>query len=129
MNINEHIEYWLHSSEHDLDVAISLFNTGKYDWALYIGHLVIEKILKAHFVKDNHNIPPRTHNLTMIANKIQIEFTEAQLNFLDRISRFNIEARYPDEKLQFYKICTKDFSDENFKQIMELYQWLKSELI
>lgn len=26
-----------------------IFNAGKYDWALFVGHLVLEKILRAHW--------------------------------------------------------------------------------
>jgi HEPN domain-containing protein len=47
MKIDEHIKYWLNSADHDLDTAESLFSTGKYDWCLFLGHLVLEKGLKA----------------------------------------------------------------------------------
>ena len=30
----EHVEYWLSPSKEDLDSAFSIFNTGKYVWAL-----------------------------------------------------------------------------------------------
>lgn len=129
MEIKEHIEYWIKSAEHDWEVAESLFDNERFDWCLYIAHLVIEKILKAHYVKFNEDVPPRTHNLAIIALKTELVFTSEQLDSLDRITRFNLEARYPDEKFQFYKICTKEFAEENFKQIRDLYQWLKSTLI
>ncbi len=40
------ISYWVDSANHDLDVAATLFQNKKYDWCLYIGHLVLEKKLK-----------------------------------------------------------------------------------
>ena len=45
------IEYWVDSAVHDLDVAETLFKSGKYDWCLFIAHLVLEKMLKALYVK------------------------------------------------------------------------------
>jgi len=57
MNIKEHIEYWLKSASHDMEVAKALFLNQKYDWCLFIGHLVIEKTLKAFYVRDKQKIP------------------------------------------------------------------------
>ncbi len=34
------IGYWVDSAAHDLDVAETLFKSGKYDWCLFIAHLV-----------------------------------------------------------------------------------------
>jgi HEPN domain-containing protein len=60
MELNDHIRFWLNSAEHDLDTANSLFSNGKYDWCLFLGHLVLEKALKAVYVKDNKNrLPPK----------------------------------------------------------------------
>ena len=65
MTLEEHIQYWLKSAAHDLETAETLFNNNRYDWSLFLGHLVIEKLLKAHFVRDNRNkVPPFTHNLS-----------------------------------------------------------------
>ncbi|OGV22888.1 MAG: hypothetical protein A2475_10420 [Ignavibacteria bacterium RIFOXYC2_FULL_35_21] len=57
MKIEEHINYWIDAAESDLQVAERLFIMGDYNWCLYIGHLVLEKILKAHFVNDNKKTP------------------------------------------------------------------------
>jgi HEPN domain-containing protein len=50
MNKEEHIKYWKESARHDLDSAESIYNSGRYDWCLFAGHLALEKILKALFV-------------------------------------------------------------------------------
>jgi len=47
---------------------------------------------------------------------------------LDRINDFNMEARYPDEKLSFYKTCSEEFTKENLDIIKEMYNWLKSQI-
>lgn len=63
MTKEEHIKYWLDSAENDLLSAETLLDNDKYDWALFIAHLILEKTLKAHFVKDFDSVPPKTHNL------------------------------------------------------------------
>jgi HEPN domain-containing protein len=43
----EKIEYWLKSSRKDWKVAKHLSEKGDYPYALFFGHLSIEKLLKA----------------------------------------------------------------------------------
>ena len=116
------------SAAHDLPVAESLFGKGHYSWCLFIGHLLLEKLLKAFYVRDNEKIPPRTHDLVKLANAITLEFDEVQLQFLNKVNDFNIEARYPDDKLAFYKTCTREFTETNLHEIKEMYKWLKQEM-
>ena len=118
MTKEEHIKYWLDSAEHDLETSDTLFETGKYDWSLFVGHLVLEKILKAIFVKNNGNkIPPKLHNLVRLSGLSFIKLDENKKVILDKISDFNIEVRYPEYKNEFYKTCTKEFAEENKKRI------------
>jgi HEPN domain-containing protein len=129
MTQEEHINYWLDSAEHDLETLDTLYVAGKYDWALFIGHLVLEKVLKATFVKNKGNkIPPKLHNLVRLAEESAVDVDENKKLILDKINDFNIEVRYPEYKNEFYKTCIKEFAEENVKQIKELYQWLKSRI-
>jgi HEPN domain-containing protein len=124
MNKEQKIKYWLNLAAHDLDVAETLFQNRKYDWCLFIGHLVIEKVLKAFYVRDTNESPPWIHNLVRLAENTTLSLSDEQKQFLMEINRFNIEARYPDYKLSFFKLCTKKFTDEYFKKIKGLYKWL-----
>ena len=104
MKLEDHIQYWLDSAAHDWDTAENLFSAEKYDWCLFLGHLVLEKILKAIFVQDNNNqLPPKTHNLIKLAENTHISLTEEQKFLLDEINDFNLEARYPQFKMNFIK--------------------------
>ena len=122
--MRKQIAYWINSANHDLEVAETLFQSGKYDWCLYIAHLVLEKALKAFYVKNVSKLPPRIHDLVRLANMAGIEFDEETLEFLDAANTFNMSTRYPDEKLRFYKICTPDFTNENFQRMKEIYKCL-----
>lgn len=127
MKIDDHIEFWLNSADHDLETAESLFSAKKFDWCLFLGHLVLEKALKAFYVKDNENrLPPKTHNLLKLAEETTIPLNDDVKLFLDEVNDFNLEVRYPEYKQEFYKTCTEKFAEEYFKKIKEHYQWIKS---
>ncbi len=97
-------------------------------YCLFIGHLILEKILKAHYVKDNKKTPPKTHNLVYLAKNSKLELTDDQFEFLDKVNDFNIEARYIDYKNSFYKKCTLTYASENFTLIKEEYKWLSEKI-
>ena len=59
-------------------------------------------------------------------NTLKIDLTEEKRIFFDEVNDFNLEARYPDYKNEFYNRCTKKFTEKYFKQIKEHYKWLKS---
>jgi HEPN domain-containing protein len=127
--IQKNIEYWVITAEHDLKTAKSMFDSGHYDWSLYIGHLILEKILKANYVKALKEIPTKTHDLLYLVNNIELEIEDEKYQVLEKANNYQLEARYPDEKLNFYNLCTKEFTEPRFKEMIEVYEWLKSLLI
>lgn len=104
------INYWVETANKDYNTMLNLFNSKDYHWSLFIGHLVIEKLLKAIYVKNINNTPPRIHDLLRLADKSQIHTTEVQKDNLDLITTFNINARYPDFKHSFYNRCDFNFT-------------------
>lgn len=129
MTQDEHIQYWLTSAQHDLESADSIFTTGKYDWCLFVGNLALEKMLKALFVAKNNNaLPPKIHNLVRLAELSGLTLTTEQKFTLDKINDFNLQTRYPDYKLEFYKQADKSFATEYLNKIKEFYTWFNSQL-
>ena len=129
MEKQDYIKYWVKTSEDDLSSMTSNFNSGNYDWALFIGHLSLEKILKALWVKNNPgDIPPRTHNLKKIADEAKYLVTEDEAMLMLEINDFNLETRYPDYKMDFHKKCTKEFAQGYINAIKELHQCIVSQI-
>ncbi len=129
MDKTEHINYWLKSAAHDLESAETLFQNQRFDWCLFLGHLVIGKVIKAFFVRDNPTeLVPQIHNLSRLAERTKLQFTTEQRTLIAEISQFNIKARYPDYKFEFYQKCTRGFTQEYFTKIKELYQWLLQQM-
>ena len=127
MTKDEHVKYWCETSLHDFESAASMFDSTRYDWCLFAGHLALEKILKAIFIDRNGgNIPPKIHNLVRLAELAKIELDVQQKFILDKINDFNLQARYPYYKFEFYKRCTEEYTSEYFMKIKELHEWLSS---
>jgi HEPN domain-containing protein len=129
MEIEEHIKFWMEGADHDLETAESLFLAGKFHWCPFLGHLVLEKTLKAIYVRDNNSqMPPRTHSLVRLAEKTILPLTKEEKLFLDEVTDFNLEVRYPEYKNEFREKCTRQFCEERFNKIKEYYKWLRSQL-
>jgi HEPN domain-containing protein len=89
----------------------------------------LEKTLKAFYVKNVDEIPPRIHDLVRLADMAKMKLDEDTLEFLDAVNTFNISTRYPDEKLKFYKTCNYEFTNEQFKRIKGIYKCLLEKMV
>ncbi|QPM69048.1 HEPN domain-containing protein [Atribacter laminatus] len=126
MDKNAFISYWIESANRDYQTMLNLYQSKDYHWSLFIGHLIIEKLIKAIYVKNINENPPRTHDLVRLAEKAGIATTEEQKDTLDLLTTFNIKIRYPDYEFFFYRKCDYDFTTENIKKINEVRVWLLS---
>ena len=106
----------------------NLFISGDYHWSLFLGHLVIEKLLKAIFVKKLKKQAIFSHDLLRIIRMTGLEISNEQEEWFDKITTFNLNTRYDDYKQKFRKICNKEFTNEWNSKIKELRKWLISQL-
>jgi len=109
-------------------VAGHLIAKADYSYALFFGHLAVEKMLKALFVTRQKQHAPPTHNLLRLARAAGLEVDEKTVDKLVTVTAFNIEARYPDFKRSFRQRCTPEYTAEQMAMIKELMQWLKSQI-
>ena len=121
-------QYWLSSSDNDYEVLLNLFQSRNYNWALFLGHIVLEKLIKAYFVRKTATHAPYTHDLRLLAKKCELEFPNDMELQLDVITSFNINTRYDTFKEDFKKRCTPEFSSEWINNIKTLRQWIKEKL-
>lgn len=122
------INYWKKTAECDHRVMNSLFKSKEYYGCLFFGHIVLEKILKALAVKKTKQQAPYTHDLVMLEEIAKIELSKEEVKLLKEVNAFNLNARYPDYKLKFYKLCTKEFTKDYLNKIIVLYKKLCQKL-
>jgi len=109
-DVDKVVSFWKESSERDHQTMWNLVRSGDRSWALFMGHLVLEKLLKAHYVKYNLRHAIFTHDLLRLASKTDLDLSEETQEWLDVISTFNINARYDSYKQDFYKLCSLEYT-------------------
>jgi HEPN domain-containing protein len=125
MTEEEAVVKWKQSAERNFLTAKDLFAQKHYDWALFIGQLTLEKLLKGLVVKQTHEPPPHIHDLTVLARLAGVgERSINQNDELVEITRFHIQARYDDIKYELYKTATDEYAKKWFGMIEEYYLWL-----
>lgn len=121
------IRGWQQGAHHDRDVARSLLQNKHYDWSLFIFHLSIEKLLKALIVQAE-GTPPPIHKLVRLSEIANITLSPEHREWLTEITEFNIEARYDDDKLSFYKKATRDYATLWHSRCEEIFLWLDKQI-
>jgi HEPN domain-containing protein len=109
-------EYWIEEALEALQVARHLFEKEDYSYSLFFGHLAVEKLLKAVYVFRKKEHAPYGHNLKRLADLAGVELTESRSDQLLRITTYNLESRYPDEKRALRIKCTEDLRNPSFQQ-------------
>ena len=62
-------EYRKSSALSDIETAEILIEKGKLKEGLFFCHLTIEKIIKAHYIKEQKALAPKTHDLLYLQKK------------------------------------------------------------
>ena len=94
----EIVQYWYRSSQENLESMHRLFVANEYSWSLFLGHLALEKLLKAIYTQNHDADVPRIHDLKRLAQQAGLELTDETSKKLDTITLFNLNAIYPDYK-------------------------------
>jgi len=126
LNKDKLIKYWIDGSDDDFETMTAMFESKRYSWSLFIGHLMFEKLLKAYYVKIKSDYPPFIHNLLRLAEKADLELSDDQREQLVTITAFNINARYDDYKMSFKNQCTLEFTIEWINKLKKMRLWIKT---
>ena len=127
MNNIDLMNFWIESANEDYDTMMYMKTGKKNTWCLFMGQMVIEKLLKALYAKNNISEPyaPKSHDLMYLAQKVNLTVTETQKLYLNEITRFNLNSRYDDYKREFSRKCTDEYTKEQINKIEEVKQWLE----
>jgi len=114
-DVDKTVSYWMSGAKYDLGVANAMLRSRKYPYALFMGHLALEKLLKALVVKRTKKHAPFSHSLPYLAEKSGVKFSEDTLIKLREFMEFHFEGRYPDAHKAFYRKCKKGIHCRKFK--------------
>ena len=128
IDVDKIVKHWVETSEDDFNTMLTLYHSKSYGWALFLGHISTEKLLKALFVKRFKEHAPFTHNLYRLAELIGLDMTDEYADWLDETTSFNLNARYDDYKKEFYKLCTPEYTKNWIEKIKNIRTWIKEML-
>ena len=130
MTQEEKVQYWLDIADYDLDTAEAMYQTGRWLYVAFMCHQVIEKTLKAYWCATLDDDPPYTHNHMRLAEGCGLYelMDEEQRDFLDTITNYNIEARYPEDKEELSRTLTPLFCRKMINDTRHIQQWIKDRL-
>ena len=123
-DIKKVVEYWIKTSKRDYETMLGLFKIKRYPESLFFGHIILEKILKALVVQEIREQAPYIHDLARLSELAKSDLTENEKKLLDSTNKYNIRVRYPEYKLQFYKLCDLKYTKEKLNKIEKLYKKL-----
>lgn len=125
INIQKQIDYWINGANEDIKTAELLIRENRILHGLFFCHLVIEKAIKANFVKEMKDIAPRSHNLIYLSEKAGLSFDDDTQIFLGILMKYQLQGRYPDYNPV---LPDPDKVKEYYEKTKQLLQWLKEKL-
>lgn len=78
------------------------------------------------YIKKKNEHPIFTHDLLRLTKETGININDEQADELDTITTFS-KRRYDNYKQDFYKLCTKEFTDIWIGNITKLREWIKEQ--
>ncbi len=125
IDIPKQITFWINGAEDDLITAELLIQEKRILHGLFFCHLVIEKAIKAHYVKVVGEVAPRSHNLIYLSEKAELIYDDETQIFLGILMKYQLQGRYPDyNPIMPDQYRVKDY----FNKTKDLLKWLKMKL-
>ena len=119
------LKSWIDLSDEDYDTMVVMYDNGRYNWSLFLGHLLIEKLLKALYVKNYSDHPPYTHNLIKLTELNKLKLSNEDKVFFVTVNTYNLNARYDDYKRSFNLLCTPEYTFQWINEIKAKRLWIK----
>ena len=121
-------EEWFRQADYDMDTAELMLNGKKYFYAVFMCHLALEKALKGLYSQRLRDLPPKTHNLIYLVEKIGLEPPDDLYDFIFTINRVSVPTRYPDNLERILQDYDIGRTGEILQKSKVILNWLKAQL-
>ena len=128
--VTDKVAYWIDIADYDIKTAEAMYQTGRWLYVAFMCHQVIEKTLKAYWCGSQPNDPPYTHHHMRLAEGCGLydKMSDEQKNFLDLVTNYNIEARYPEDKEALARTLTPQVCRQLIDETKQLMTWIIEQL-
>ena len=116
---------WIEMAEYDLETARHMLATGRFLYVIFMCHLALEKMLKAHFTAVHHSVPPKTHDLLYLVKKSGLDLPQPYLEFVGKINNASVPTRYPDDLRKMIAQYPEPIARSYLEETQEVLLWLR----
>lgn len=117
---------WFKQADYDMDTAEYMFEGKRYVYAVFMCHLSIEKTLKGLYQAILKEVPPNTHSLLFLLEKIELDLPQELYDFVFMLNRVSVPTRYPDDLAKIMKEFDTKKTKEILTKCKEVLEWLKT---
>jgi HEPN domain-containing protein len=121
MDMAKQIAHWRRGAEEDWEVARELVELNRIRHGLFLAHLALEKMLKAHVIRMTQAPAPKIHNLARLSELSGLHLTEELEDTLADMNVFNIEGRYAE---MMTPSPSREMADAIMLRVKEAIEWL-----
>lgn len=118
---------WIACAEYDLETARCMLETGRHVYVIFMCHLALEKMLKAHVTEVIQAEPAKTHNLMYLVRKAGLEVPSDILDFLGDINNECVPTRYPRDIAKLVSKFNREMAESYLRSTREAIKWLKDD--
>lgn len=123
---NSH-EEWYFQSDYDLETAEDMIKSGRNVYCIFMCHLSLEKALKGLLIKKMNEFPSKTHSLIYFVDKLELDMTELDYQFVFMLNKISVPTRYPDNLRNLFKAYSNERTADILKQTKKIQSWIKQQ--
>lgn len=121
------IELWIKQAKHDLEMAEKSISIQGFDVCAFLSQQAVEKYLKALYLKTKNELPPKTHLLDVLGEKLNLP--KEIMDDLYELTEDYFSSRYPDILDQVpYEAYDKELAEEKLKTAKIVVNWIIKKL-
>ena len=124
--IEDNIYEWFTISEYDLQTAKAMLFAGRYLYVAFMSQQAIEKLLKAIYMQNIKELPPRTHNLLYLADKLGLNISEEHKKIFSQLNQYYLESRYPGDRVRLAQEMNKTQAESIYNCTEEAWEYSRN---
>lgn len=120
------IQYWISVSDYDYETAGAMLSSGRYVYVIFCCQQAVEKRLKAVIAQKTSKMPPKIHDLQKLAILAEWEMDTEQNKFLQKLTKYYIETRYPFEIKDIVQQVDRSLAEKYYQSTGEMLTCIDS---
>lgn len=114
--------FWLKSCQENYQTAVSLMESGRWNFSVFMCHQAVEAMLKACIILETGKRPPYIHNLVQLLNSSSVTLPHKLEENITKLNAHYIKARYRKDRFDA-RIYNNKSANTAVQNTKELIQW------